>query len=195
MAVFDPGFGAIAAGATAQAASAQRFDVPASSFGRVASTLAVQGRVTITVTDPGVAALRSPGVSGSFVIRAAITRALRGTNATAVFYDARTIAIARRAGSARPKPRRTPNEKPLPTVEPDHDDIVVMASKQRSTLDRFQGSVKLIELDRSWVARHAADGSAAPTDMLPAVGSTNLGPARNKLFIRGIADSSFNGPS
>jgi outer membrane receptor protein involved in Fe transport len=188
-------FASIAAGGTAQAASAQRFEAPAGSIGRVASTLAVQGRVTITVTDPSVAALRSPGVRGSFTIKEAVTRALRGTNATAIFYDARTIAIVRRTSSDRPKPRKTLPEKPLPTVEPDHDDIVVMASKQRSTLDRFPGSVKLIELDRGWVARHAADGSAALTDMLPIVGSTNLGPARNKLFIRGIADSSFNGPS
>ncbi len=200
MAGFGLGVGSIATSSVAQGAAAQRFDVPAGSIGRVASSLAVQGRVTITVTDPGVAALRSPGVRGSFGIRDAITRALRGTNATAVYYDARTIAIVRRTGSARLKPRKTPNEKPpnekpLPTVEPDHGDIVVMASKQRSPLDRYPGSVKLIELDRGWVARHGADGSAALTDTLPMVGSTNLGPARNKLFIRGIADSSFNGPS
>lgn len=188
-------FGSVAAGNVANAAPTQRFDVPAGSIGRVASTLAVQGRMTITVNDPGVAALRSPGVSGSFDIREAITRALRGTNATAVYYDARTIAIVRRTASAKAKLRRKPSETPPPTVEPVRDDIVVMASKQRSTLDRFPGSVKLIELDRSWVARHAADGSAALVDMLPMVGSTNLGPARNKLFIRGIADSSFNGPS
>lgn len=38
-------------------------------------------------------------------------------------------------------------------------------------------------------------GSQALVDQVPVLSSTHLGPGRNKLFIRGIADSSFNGPT
>ncbi len=38
-------------------------------------------------------------------------------------------------------------------------------------------------------------GSQALVEAVPILSSTHLGPGRNKLFIRGVADSSFNGPT
>src|SRR6478735_219841 len=40
-----------------------------------------------------------------------------------------------------------------------------------------------------------AQGTEGVIARLPMLASTNLGTGRNKVFIRGIADSSFNGPS
>ena len=67
-------------------AHAQRFNVPPGRLGEVAAALGEQGGATITVTDPDLAARRSPGVKGSFRLRAALDRALRGTGTEAMFY-------------------------------------------------------------------------------------------------------------
>ncbi|MDH4744506.1 TonB-dependent receptor [Sphingomonas sp. CBMAI 2297] len=175
-------------------AHAQRFDVPPGRLGAVAAALGEQGGATIAVTDPDLAARRSPGVRGNVSLRAALDRALRGTGAEAIFYDRNTVRIVRKRVPAKQVQRR-----PSPPAPPDLPDwapeIVVTASKQSIPIDSYPGSVKLVALDPGWVARNAAGGTAAITKLLPSVGSTNLGSARNKLFIRGIADSSFNGPT
>jgi outer membrane receptor for ferric coprogen and ferric-rhodotorulic acid len=74
-------------------------------------------------------------------------------------------------------------------------DILVTASKQAVGLDHYPGSAKIIATDRGWLAENAASGTGAIARLLPILASTNLGDGRDKLFIRGIADSSFNGPT
>jgi outer membrane receptor protein involved in Fe transport len=72
------------------------------------------------------------------------------------------------------------------------EDVVVTASKQRVPLLRFPGSLTMIG-GESWpLNRPTADLTEIGRD-LPILQNTELGPGRNKLFIRGIADSSFNG--
>jgi iron complex outermembrane receptor protein len=184
----------VAAGA-GHAASAAPFNVPPGSLGEVAASLGAQARITIAITDADLALHRSPGVKGDLPVRRALTRALRGTGADAIFYDEATVRIVKAHG---PKPRTgQPPAPPHPaeatTGEP--LDIVITASKQGLSRDVYPGSLKLIAFGAGWVASNAAGGTNAITRLLPTLGSTNLGPARNKLFIRGIADSSFNGPT
>ena len=62
-------------------------------------------------------------------------------------------------------------------------------------LDRFGGTVHLLDLAAEDAGRFGARGSEAVLDRLPMLASTSLGPGRNKIYIRGVADSSFNGPS
>lgn len=179
----------------ANAAHAEQFNIPAGRLGEVAATLGVQGGVTIAVTDPALAARRSPGVRGDLSVPAALKRALRGTGATAIFYDRTTIRIVARAVA--PAPIRPPEPPPPPPPEAPREveAVVVTASKQRLLVDTYPGSVKVIQLDAGWLARNAAGGTTAITKLTPSLGSTNLGPGRDKLFIRGIADSSFSGPT
>jgi len=180
----------------AGAAQAESFNVPPGRLGDVAVALGTQAGVTITVTEPDLAAQPSPGVRGDLSLRAALNRVLRGTGAEARFYDRATIRLVRKRVA--PKPPQPPKPAPVRTtaiVAENPADIIVTASKQNMLLDRYPGSVKLIELEPNWVASNAMDGTAAITKLLPSIGSTNLGPGRDKLFIRGIADSSFSGPT
>ncbi|WP_174280615.1 TonB-dependent receptor, partial [Sphingomonas bacterium] len=71
-------------------------------------------------------------------------------------------------------------------------DVVVTASKQRVPLLRYPGSLSMIGADDVLLDSPATDLSEIGRD-LPILQNTELGPGRNKLFIRGIADSSFNG--
>lgn len=174
------------------AAHAQSFNVPPGRLGDVAATLGAQAGATITVPDPGVAVRRSPGVRGAMPLRSALTRALQGTDAEAVFYDRATIRIV--AKRAPPPPPPAPPPRPQPVEEP-QPDVIVTASKQKIPLNTYPGSVMLVSLTPDWTNTHGAEGTGAITKMLPTLASTNLGPGRNKLFIRGIADSSFTGPT
>ncbi len=183
-----------AAFAWPQYAEARSFNVPAGRIGEVAAALGAQAGVTIIVTDPAIAALRSPGVRGDLSLRAALTRALRGTGTEAIFYDPATIRIVRHQ-PPRAKPARTPPPPTAPDSVAPPADIIVTATKQNFLADTYPGTVRTIDLAPDWVAGNAANGTAAITRLLPSLGATNLGPGRNKLFVRGIADSSFSGPT
>jgi outer membrane receptor protein involved in Fe transport len=173
-------------------AHADNFNISPGRLGEVAAALGVQAGVTITVTEPDVADQYSPGVSGDLSLRDALDRALRGTGAEAVFYDRMTIRITRNRA---PPPSKEPGPTPAPPVIEQLEEVVVSASKQNMRVDSYPGSVQVVTLDRGWTADNAADGTAAITELLPVLSSTNLGPGRDKLFIRGLADSSFNGPT
>lgn len=185
----------------ADTASAQtkRFDVGPGKLGSVAANLGAQAGITIAIPDADIAKRRSPGVRGKYSVRDALSRALQGTGAEAIFYDERTVRIAKKRRT-QPAPARAqrptapaPPPPPPPSPAPPPEEIVVTASKQNIASVNYPGSVKIADFEPDWLVRNAARGSAAIIGRQPAIGSTNLGPGRNKLFVRGIADSSFNG--
>ncbi|QSR19672.1 TonB-dependent receptor [Novosphingobium sp. KA1] len=178
----------------AAAAKPTDFRVVPGRLGDVAAALGVQARVTVAVSDPEVAMRPSPGVTGPHSLPDAVSRILRGTGARAVFHDERTISIvADRTRPAASLPPRAAVTVSVPPPETVGEDIVVAASKQRVTIDRYPGSVKVIGLSPSWTAANGFQGTSALTALQPTLSATDLGPGRNKLFIRGIADSSFSG--
>ncbi|WP_332837897.1 TonB-dependent receptor [Sphingomonas sp. MA1305] len=167
--------------------------IPATTLDRALTALAVASGVEIISTEPGLHAIRTRALSGPMPLRRALAAMLAGT----VFKAEPT-----RGGGFRIVRRRTPQMvarrqaaraayHPQPTDAAGHD-IVVTASKQPVPLLRYPGSLTL-----------ALGGPTLPnggvgevTDLsrtMPVIQSTQLGPGRNKLFIRGIADSSFAG--
>lgn len=152
--------------------------------------------MTVGLNDPGLALRQSPGARGRMSARAALRHILAGTGASFIDIDARTIRIVRARPAPpparpRPSPRVSP-PLPAPTAQPE---IIVTASKQGIRLRDYAGTVSILTLDPDRLAREGAEGTAAIVDRLPVLASTNLGPGRNKLFVRGVADSSFNGSS
>jgi len=177
----------------ADAACARTFKIPPGPLGDVVAALGVQAGITIAITEPNLAARRSEGVSGDLSVHAAIALALRNTGTEAVFHDRATVRIVR----MRPAPplHSGPVSPETPATPADLGEIVVTASKQNILLDRYPGSATIVEFPPTWLSRNASAGTAAITQTLPTLSSTNLGRGRNKIFVRGIADSSFNGPS
>ena len=80
-----------------------------------------------------------------------------------------------------------------PDSPPEESDIVVTASKRDTLLQRFPGQWTRID-GEDFVPLGVA-GSEAIEARSVGFSSTHLGAGRNKLFIRGIADSSFSGPT
>ena len=100
------------------------------------------------------------------------------------------------AKRAKPKPVVRPKAPPnLPSPPPKPVDIVVTASKQAMLLDRYPGSARIVEVSVDQQARAPGDGTAMLVETIPSLSSTNLGRGRNKIYVRGIADSSFTGPT
>jgi outer membrane receptor protein involved in Fe transport len=161
--------------------------------------LGEQARITIGASDPNLAAIRSRPLRGRMSVRVALGRLLAGTGYSFAFVDARTVRIVRATPVSPPTPAPPRPRPPFPATisppEPTQTEIIVTASKQGVALDRFGGTVYLVDLGNEDVGRFGERGSEAVLNRLPMLASTSLGPGRNKIYIRGVADSSFNGPS
>jgi outer membrane receptor protein involved in Fe transport len=74
-------------------------------------------------------------------------------------------------------------------------EIVVRGAKRDISLALYPGSVFVIPLGEDGWGPHGGDGQSFLLRQTPILQSTELGSGRNKLFIRGVADSSFTGPT
>ena len=187
------------AAAPADAAETARFNIPAGRLSDSLIRLAEQARISIGASDPALAGIRARALRGTMSVRTALNRLLAGTGYRYQFTAANAVRIVRVRVPARRQSRPAPSPAPpRPTAqvaELADQEIIVTASKLGVALDRFGGTVRLLDLRAAQTGRLGARGSEAILNRLPMLASTSLGPGRNKLYIRGIADSSFNGPS
>ncbi|MBE1529101.1 outer membrane receptor protein involved in Fe transport [Sphingopyxis sp. OAS728] len=187
----------LAAPVAAQAAGdAVQVDVPAGTLGTAVATLSRQARIDIGVDDPALHRVATSPVRGRMSAEEALERILRGTAATwlrgrgGLFHIVgrpRPVAVQASMGTAG---RRKRYVVPPPPVT----DIVVTASKRGAALADYPATVAIFSGDE-FGAAGISPGSEAITLRLAGVGSTHMGRGRNKLFVRGIIDSSFHGPS
>jgi iron complex outermembrane recepter protein len=189
----------------ALAQAKRRFDIPAQRLDTALFALGEQAQISIGGADPRIMNARSHEVRGMMTIARALSIMLRGTDFDFVNIDAGTVRIVRLARKSpplppEPKPVQPPKQiKPRPKASPPLEppsipvEIIVTASKQQQGLNNYPGTAH-VEIVGSFGLPENA-GSAALVARLPTLASTNLGPGRNKIFVRGIADSSFSGPT
>ena len=169
-------------------------DLPAGSLAQAVSALSRQAGVSIGLRDPALGRRQVPAVRGRMSAARALEKMLHATS-----LQARKVApgaylidtgpdriVARRPKPVQAAPKPTPPEPP--------QDIVVTASKRDVPLSVYPGGVEIIDGEQVSIA-DGTRGTQAVENRLASVASTHLGPGRNKLFIRGIADSSFVGPT
>ncbi|USI74472.1 TonB-dependent receptor [Sphingomonas morindae] len=161
-------------------------------LGAAVRAIGSQAGVTIGIADPGLAALRVRAVRGRLDAATALARLVRGTGAAIVRGADDSFRIVPRA--APPSRRAPPASAASATTTPAADTIVVTGSKRGEVLATYAGSVGLVAVSDLRPNR-LAHGSEALIEVQPVLSATHLGPGRNKLFVRGIADSSFNGPT
>ena len=184
-------FAALAVAAPAQAGQGA-VDLPAGRLGDAVLALGRQSGTSIVIGDPGLWARRVPAVRGRMSAREALDRLATAAHADVVAAGAVGWRLTARAPRAIPVKR----SKVVPITAPpavQGADIVVTGSKRDVRLRDFAGQVAL--LDGVDLALGGAGGTEAILARLASVSSTHLGAGRNKLFIRGIADSSFTGPT
>jgi outer membrane receptor protein involved in Fe transport len=153
--------------------------------------IGTQANASIGIAEPALGSIPVGPLRGRSTARLALRRLLAGTAADLEVIDDSTFRIVPRVPRhARPAaPPRPPDPAPTPTSV-----IVVTASKRSTTLANYPGSVAIDEAP-SFTPDQVGRGTDALVARDPILTSTHLGPGRNKVFIRGIADSSFNGPS
>ena len=167
-----------------------RIDIPATSLADAVILLGEQAGITIALADTRLGSLRVRSIHGRLSPDDVLRLMLQGSPAQAVATGDGGYRIV-----ARPRDRPAKGAKgAAPVSSAGADAIIVTAGKHGQTFDSYPGSVSMIDVTSLPLADRAR-GSDALVDALPILSSTHLGPGRNKLFIRGIADSSFNGPS
>ncbi len=177
-------------GSAAQA-ECRRIEIGAVPLDEALLSLARQTGTDIATTESGVHAIRVKPLAGCLSVARVLDRLMRGSGYRAVAAGQGGYRIVKapawRVRPSPPPPETAAGGEPM--------DIIVTGTKQRVALLRFPGSVQIVEgSDFS-----AGIGRAATLDdlaqMSPIMQKTELGIGRNKLFIRGISDSSFNGPT
>nr|WP_176501015.1 TonB-dependent receptor [Sphingomonas sp. HMP9] len=183
--------------APAQAAPLTRrapaVDLPAGRLGDAVLALGRQSGTSIVVGDPTLWARRVPAVRGRMSAREALDRLAVAANADVAAAGPLGWRLVARAPHVAMVRAKRPKVVPIAAPVTEGADIVVTGSKRDVRLRDFAGQVAL--LDGVDLALGGAGGTEAILARLASVSSTHLGAGRNKLFIRGIADSSFTGPT
>ncbi|WP_154667554.1 TonB-dependent receptor domain-containing protein [Niveispirillum irakense] len=157
--------------------------VPAGPLGGALAALSQQTGISIGGDQP-LAGRHSPGASGALSAEQALTRLLAGTG-----LGFRKVG----PGAYRLEALAPPQVRPAaarPAVVP-MEPIIVTATKRGA--DPASLPVSVGWLTAADLARLGTADPDAALPLLGGVGSTHLGPGRNKLAIRGLSDSAFTG--
>src|SRR5690242_8594523 len=168
------------------------FDVPASRLDQAVRMLGRQSGASIGFRDWALAALRAHRVKGRMTLDQALQQLLAGSGARVRCVAPATYLIERA-----PEPAIRPTQRQAPSVRIEAapvQDIVVTATKRNIPLRDYAGEAEIVDGNR-FTPADARNGTDALEARVASISSTHLGPGRNKLFIRGIADSSFVGPT
>lgn len=186
----------VCAAAPVQAQDARRIDLPSGRLSERVPQLARQAGISISVTSDALWRSRVRSVRGTMSAGEALARMLSGTRSRAVQLSAtswRIDAVAEPVPVARARHERLPAPAPAPASDETEAPIIVTASKIDQSYASFPGTVHMLDGDD--LTFGGERGTDSVMSRLASVASTHLGSGRNKLFIRGIADSSFTGPT
>ncbi|WP_420139397.1 TonB-dependent receptor domain-containing protein [Sphingomonas sp.] len=168
----------------ATAGVVERYDLPSLALIDALQELSARTGLTIggSRIDP---AIRSHAVTGRMSAETALRRLLIGTGLRAVKVG---------AGHYRLDPApRSRVALPVSVAPVTEQDIVVTAGKRAQPLALTEGNVERVTFA---TPLGASDGRGNVSDLagrVPSLSSTALGPGQNKLFLRGVADTSFTG--
>lgn len=133
---------------------------------------------------------RAPALKGPIPVQEALARLLAGSGLHAVRIGPTAYRLV--PAPASPAPRQPPLPSPSP-ADPPAADIVVTALRRPLALPDVAASIAIVTPDMLSGGRAAGAGTDAVAAETPALSLTNVGQGRNRQFVRGIADSPFNG--
>lgn len=167
-------------------------NLPAGRLRDALDALSRQAGISIA-TQGSLPMLRTPSVRGRMEASEALSRLLAGSG-----WQARQVAPGAwklvRAKALPRAPAPVPSRPEHPEAPPPPVDIVVTARKFAEPLSAVPASISVVSGDR-FSGGSAARGSSDIAEETGGVFSTNFGPGRERLFLRGVSDSPFNGPT
>ena len=180
---------ALGASSSAEARDAARrhLDIDAGTLAQALAELAREAHVSIGTQGP-LPELRTHRVRGEITVEEALSRLLAGSGYVARQASASAWRIER--APVRPNPPLSASPPPETVGEP----IMVTATKQPLDLLSAPVAVAVVRLSDSGQDKEGS-GSAVIAARLEGLALTSLGPGRNRMFLRGVADSAFSGES
>ncbi|ASK89853.1 TonB-dependent receptor domain-containing protein [Sphingorhabdus sp. SMR4y] len=191
--------------ATAVAArdESRLIELPSGTLLQSLPLLGRQAGISISVADAKLWQRTVKPVRGRMSVQKALDRLLSGTDAHAVRVGTTSWRIERRASRTQHANRQARSTRKIrrasaqatPSAEEQRpvQEIVVNASKIDMPYVNYAGVVTI--LDGADLQFGGERGMDSILSRMATISSTHLGSGRNKLFIRGIADSSFTGPT
>lgn len=166
------------------AAARRVYDVPSLPLIEALRRLSEHTGITVggSRIDPGI---RSRAVRGRMSVEAALRHLLIGTGLRAVEVGAGNYRLDPAPPSRPAPPALAP---PLPEQE-----VIVTATKRDRRLSLMDGNVERVDFATPLGIQERHGSVSDLAGRLPSLTSTALGPGQNKLFLRGIADTSFTG--
>lgn len=193
----------LAAAPAPLAAREAELAVPAGTVSEVAIGIARATGASIVIADPALGRARVAGIRGRMDAGEAVKKLAKASGLQAVRVAPgawRLVAAPPRRASllarARPQREAVPRANaapPPPSAPVEGEPIIVTATKRDLTYAETPAQVTLLDGER--LERGGVGGTEKIMQRAATVSSTYLGSGRNKLFIRGIADSSFTGPT
>lgn len=174
---------------------ATRIVVERGSLAQAITAIARATGAEIVSTEPGLAAQAARRV----VVNGSAWQALRELLENTPYEAERISSGSYRVVLRRNRPnglRAADRRKVVASVAPlvDESEIVV-SGKFPTGLASYPGSVSLVQLDGNNPAITPPTDLGELSRQLPILSGTALGEGRDKVFVRGVADSSFNGAS
>ncbi len=181
-------------------ASVSLIDVPRGTVAQAAFNVGRQAGVNIAIRDGSVAGRHIVAFRGRMSASAAVARLARLSGLRYLAVGPRSFVLDR-APTQPPPPRAARPRVPKPSIKRPtpvsvglpEPEIIVTASKRDTPIRSFAGQWGKIRGED--LAGWGPLGSEAIEARTVGFSSTHLGAGRNKLFIRGIGDSSFSGPT
>lgn len=178
----------------------QKVAVPAGTAAEAVITLARQTNSNIVIADSSIARKPVPAIKGRMDTNEAVQRIANAAGAKPVRVGPSSWRLIKDKSDARPGPATKQRQSSAvhSSQAPDAGTvtalpIVVTATKRDLKLSDVPAQTSLI--DGAGLVLGGVGGTDKIVERLASVSSTHLGSGRNKLFIRGIADSSFSGPT
>ncbi|MDB5419141.1 MAG: TonB-dependent receptor, partial [Phenylobacterium sp.] len=170
------------AAARVDAAEARyRLAIPPRPYADALIELGVQANVSVIGTSAcGVGGY--VGVSGTLTLEEALTRLTVGARCSYRILDPRTVRISEAIQARAAEPARA-----APLVA----ELLVTATKRPASANRLPASISVISRDQ--IELTGAADVVQTTGQLSGVLTTNLGPGRDKLILRGLSDGAFTG--
>ncbi len=176
---------ALLASTLARADTRHTINLPAGSLGDSIVALSRLTGASIRLADAGLWQSPAPAIRGTLTVREALRR-------VAAQAGAQPIALGPQSWQIAPRPALPVRAYHAPPPAPT-DSIVVSASKRGTGLADFPGTVTI--LSGADIPGGGPTGSDSIVNRAASVTSTHLGAGRDKLFIRGVADSGLVGQS
>lgn len=180
---------ALAPLSAAHAAETHVFDVAAQPLREALVNFALQADVSISTQSGVRCAARSRAVRGRMTTAQGLARLLQGSGCTFRMVDPTTVQIV---SQAPPRPAPARQSRPPAAEEPvTVRDVLVTATKRTIGLARAPYAISSV--DGGDLAEAGQADMADVAGRVAGLTFTNLGPGRNKIFVRGLSDGALTG--